>query len=116
MHFAVADFNKCKKSLLSMSGASRSDHIIKSPTVPPPSRPDHIKGPLHNKHQPPAQPSNNNESKKFKDAWVPQEIQNIYKLLRFLIEDRGKCGIELEKNNDNRFFVTPLLDDENLDN
>ena len=75
MHFAVTDFNKCKKRLLSMSGASQSDHIIKSPTVPPQSRPDHITEPLHNKHQPLAQPSNNNESEKVKDAWVPQEIQ-----------------------------------------
>ena len=33
MHFAVTDFNKCKKSLLSMSGASGFDYIITSSAV-----------------------------------------------------------------------------------
>ena len=92
-----------------MPGASWSDHIIKSPTVPLQSRPDHITELLHNKHQPLAQPSNNNESKKVKDAWVPKEVKKECKLLRFLIEDRGKCGIKLKKNNDNRFFVSSLI-------
>ena len=44
-----------------------------------------------------------------KDAWVPKEVQNKYKLLRFLIDDRGKCRIELKKYNDNRFFVSSLI-------
>ena len=55
-----------------MSEAYGSDHIIKSSTVLSQSGPDHITEPLHNKHQPLAQPSNNNESEKVKDAWVPK--------------------------------------------
>ena len=34
---------------------------------------------------------------------------NKYELLRFLIEDRGKCGIEIKKYSDNRFFVSSLI-------
>ena len=64
MHFAVTDFNKCKDSLLNMSEAYGSDHIIKLSTVPPQSGPDHITEPLYSKHQPLAQCSNNNESEK----------------------------------------------------
>ena len=105
MHFAVTDFNKCKDSLLNMLEAYGSDYIIKSSTVPPQSGPDHITEPLHNKHQSLAQPSNNIESEKFKDAWVPKEVRKEYKLLRFLIEDRGECKIELKKYNNNRFIV-----------
>ena len=38
-----------------------------------------------------------------------QKKQKIYKLLRFVIEDRGKCGIELKKYNNNRFIVGSLV-------
>ena len=109
MHFAVTDFNKCKDSLINMSEPDGSDHIIKSSTVSPQSVPDHITQPLHSKHQPLAHHSNNYESEKIKDALVPKEVKKEYKLMRFLIEDRGKCGIELEKYNDKILLVGSLV-------
>ena len=58
-----------------MSEPDGSDHIIKSSTVPPQLGPDRITEPLHSKHQPLAQRSNNNESEKVKDASVPKEVK-----------------------------------------
>ena len=75
MRFAVTDFDKCKHSLINMSEPDGSDHIIKSSTVPPQSGPDRITEPLHSKHQPLAQHSNDNESEKVKDASVPKEVK-----------------------------------------
>ena len=37
-----------------------------------------------------------------------QKNQKIYKLLRFLIEDGGKCGFSIKKLDNNRIFISYL--------
>ena len=47
--------------------------------------------------------------KKSRMLGFQKKYKKEYNLLRFLIEDRGKCGIELNKYNDDRCFVASLV-------